>query len=135
MVFLHQRITIYRLRKPATPGINDELQWLGTSLGLFGLRDKDRSCFRLFITLLKAGKKNQSLTSDELADQLDLSRGTVVHHLNKLMEAGLVLHERNNYMLRVSKVSDLVDEIKQDMERTLQDIKKVADDIDKGLDL
>ena len=48
------KITIIRIRKPAQSNINKELQWLGSSLGLFGLRDKDKSCFRIFIELIKS---------------------------------------------------------------------------------
>ena len=135
MVFTHQKITIYRIRRQGRRDINEELQWLGTSLGLFNQRDKDKSCFRLFITLLKASKQNQALTSDQLADSLKLSRGTVVHHLHKLIDAGLVINERNLYLLRVSKTKELVDEIDKDLRRALEDIKKVAEEIDKGLNL
>ncbi|MBI5072732.1 winged helix-turn-helix transcriptional regulator, partial [Candidatus Woesearchaeota archaeon] len=90
---IQQRITIIKIRRPVTQNLNEELQWFGTSLGLFNLRDKDKSCFRIFIELLKATKHNKSITSDELADHLALSRGTVIHHVNKLMETGLVVHE------------------------------------------
>src|SRR3990167_11073730 len=80
------KITIISLRRPLEKTINQELQWFGNSLGLFNLRDKDKSCFRVFIELLKAAKANMPLTSDELAYRLNLSRGTVIHHINKLME-------------------------------------------------
>ena len=86
MAFIRQRITIVQIRKPAEHNVNQELQWFGTSLGLFNLRDKDKSTFRLFIELLKSAKANHMLTSDELAAKLALSRGTIIHHINKLME-------------------------------------------------
>lgn len=135
MDFTHQRITVFRMRRPGSKNINDELQWLATSLGLVGLRDRDKSCFRLFITMIKAAKNNKPLTSDELAERLNLSRGTVIHHLNKLREAGLVIHEKNNYLLRVQKTKELVEELQKDMERAFDDIKIIADSIDKGLNL
>ena len=130
MAFIQQRITIIRLRRPETQSLNEELQWFGSSLGLFNLRDKDKSCFRIFIELLKASKVNRSITSDELADHLDLSRGTVVHHLNKLMETGLVVYEKRGYMLRVKNLSALIDELEDDMKRTCDSLRKIAGDID-----
>ena len=130
MAFIQQRITIIRLRRPETQSLNEELQWFGSSLGLFNLRDKDKSCFRIFIELLKASKINRSVTSDELADRLDLSRGTVVHHLNKLMETGLVVYEKRGYMLRVKNLSALIDELEDDMKRTCNSLRKIAGDID-----
>lgn len=140
MIF--QKITIYRLRKapshgvsPGVNGVNEELQHFGTSLGLFSLRDRDKSCFRLFITLLQGARLHHAFTSDELAHHLHLSRATVIHHLNKLMEAGIVINSRGKYLLRVERLSLLIDEIKKDMETSLNEIKETAQEIDNALGL
>lgn len=134
MRITHQRITIIRARKPART-LNDELQWFGNSLGLFNLRDKDKSCFRVFIELLKAAKLDKPLTSEEIALKLNLTRGTVIHHINKLMESGIVVHQKNKYMLRVNNLEILIDEIRKDAERTLDDLRRVAKEIDQFLGL
>ena len=111
------------------------MQWLGSSLGLFNLRDKNSSCFRIFIELLKSAKGNKPLSSDALASQLDLTRGTVVHHINKLMESGIVVHQGNRYYLRVGNLQILIDELKKDLERTLTDLKQAAKEIDDMIGL
>ena len=134
MRVMHQKITIISVRKPART-LNNELQWFGNSLGLFNLRDKDKSCFRVFIELIKAAKHDKPLTSDEIAYKLGLSRGTVIHHINKLIESGIVIHQNNRYMLRVNNLEVLVDEIKKDAERTFDDLKRVAKEIDHLLGL
>ena len=113
--------------------INKELQWLGYSLGLFNLRDKDRSCFRIFIELLKAAKQNKLLSSDELAHKMHISRGTVVHHLHKLMDSGIVIYTERKYGLRVDKLEQLIVELQSDLKKTTDDLKQVAVDIDKWL--
>ena len=135
MVFIRQRITIVNIRKPTEHNVNQELQWLGSSLGLFNLRDKDKSCFRVFLELLKSAKKQQTLSSDELASRLDLSRGTIIHHINKLMESGLVIHEGNHYILRVDNLQTLISEIEKDLKRACDDLKEVAKEIDATLRL
>ena len=135
MAYIRQRITIVNIRKPSEHNVNQELQWLGSSLGLFNLRDKDKSCFRVFIELLKSAKAKQELTSDELSAKLSLTRGTIIHHINRLMDSGIVVHERKKYLLRVDNLRDLVDEIKKDIERTCLDLKDVAEDIDRRLSL
>jgi len=131
----HQRITIIKARKPIEHNINQELQWLGSSLGLFNLRDKDKSCFRIFIELLKAAKRKHPLSSDELAYRLNLSRGTVIHHITKLMESGIVVAHKNKYMLRVDNLKELIKEVEADIKRTCDGLMDVADDIDKKLGL
>ncbi len=135
MIIRHQKITIINVRKPTQRNINYELQWLGTSLGLFNLRDKDKSCFRIFLELLKAAKTKNPLTSDEIAEKLKLSRGTVIHHITKLMESGLVIHDKNKYMLRVDNLNLLISELEKDVQRTLGDLKEVATDIDDWMGL
>lgn len=131
----YQRITIIKASRPSSDNINDQLQWLGGSLGLFNLRDRDKSCFRIFIELLKMAKADQAVTSDELALHLQLSRGTVVHHLNKLMESGIVVHKTNHYTLRTSNLHELVDETSRDLQRMCQELKAIADEIDSKLGL
>ena len=135
MVYIRQRITIVNIRKPAEHNVNQELQWFGSSLGLFNLRDKDKSTFRVFIELLKSAKAKQTLTSDELASKLSLSRGTIIHHINKLMESGIVIHEGNRYTLRVENLKTLIDEVEKDIRRACDDLKEVAMDIDERLGL
>jgi predicted transcriptional regulator len=130
-----QRITIMNIRKPAQKNVNQELQWLGSSLGLFNLRDKDKSCFRLFIELIKNAKFGIPLSSDDLADRLNLSRGTIVHHLNKLIESGIVVQANRGYILRVDNLRALIDEVEKDLRRTCDDLRNMAEEIDDSLGL
>ncbi len=135
MLIRSKKITIVKISKPAQRDLNHELQWLGDSLGLFNLRDKDKSCFRIFIELLKSAKKRTPLTSDEIAERLNLTRGTVIHHINKLMDAGIVVHHKKRYMLRVENLSSLIEELHRDVRRTCADLKEIAVDIDKAMGL
>jgi len=135
MDIIHQRITIVKIQKPMRQNINEELQWFGNSLGLFGLRDKDQSCFRIFIELLKATKSKEGLTSDEIAYKLDLSRGTVMHHVNKMIDAGIVISHKNRYLLRGGKLQYIIEELRKDMERTFADIESASKEIDDEMGL
>ena len=127
------RITVRLVRKPTKKDVNSDLQWIGNSLGLFGIRDKDKSCFRIFIELLKSTRQKKPLSSDELAFRLNLSRGTVVHHLNNLMEAGLVVSNKNKYLLRDDNVETLVSDLRQDVELVFAELTRIAEDIDDSL--
>ncbi len=128
------KITIKRTFKPRESNLNEELQWVCDCLGLFGNRDRDKSRFRMFVVLLKTVNRD-GLTSDQISEKVGLSRGTVVHHLHSLMNSGLVVNERNRYMLRVNNLSSLIDEVERDLLRTMNDLKEVADEIDKRLDI
>lgn len=130
-----KRITIITTRKPLQQNLNDELQWLGTSLGLFGSRDRDKSCYRLFLELLKAAKKEQALSSDELANRIGLSRGTVVHHIIKLRQSGILTIEGKKYILRENNLTILIDDLKRDTEKAYTEIQEAAKEIDEMLGL
>ena len=132
---MEKRITLIRIPKPRSSDVNVELQWLGNSLGLFNDRDKDKSCYRIFVTLIKAAKHEKALSSDQMAEHLNLSRGTVVHHMNKLMSSGLVLRERQGYVLRINKMDSLIAEIQRDMERMCSNLRTVAKELDGWLGL
>jgi predicted transcriptional regulator len=127
-----QRITIVKVRR-VRDNVNEELRWLGNSLGLFGLRDKDSSCFRIFITLLKRSKRNKTASSDEIAENLRLSRGTVVHHLNKLMNSGIVIREKGGYLLRENTLEGVIKDVKRETEAMFEELKEVAKEIDEKL--
>ncbi len=135
MPIIHRRITITQVRKPVKKNLNEELQWIGSSLGLFNARDKDKSCFRIFIEMLKATKVNKPMTSDQLAYKTGLSRGTVVHHLNKMRQAGLIITSEGGYLLRVGKLEAVIDEIQKDLNRACDDLRNIARDIDDKLGL
>jgi len=129
------RITIIRSSRPEKSDINKELQWFGGTLGLFSLRDKDKSCFRIFIILLQGLKQDKKLTSNEIALRTGLTRGTVVHHLNKLMSSGIVVSEHNKYSLRMDNLEKIVEHIKRDADEAWERLREVARDIDEKLGL
>ncbi len=129
----NQEITVIRTRKPADANINVLIRWIGESLGLFNSRDKDSSCYRIFIELIKSSRAGKALSSDELAYIANLSRGTVVHHVNKLMTYGLVVRVSSKYRLRQNTLSDLVDDLAKDADRMFSDIQTVAQQIDENL--
>lgn len=129
------KITLVRKKVTENRTINDLLLRFGESLGLFSSRDKDKSCYRIFILLIKALKADLDFTSDEIAVQTGLTRGTVVHHLNRLMEAGIVTSERTKYFLNVKNLEDLVEQMRTSINTVFDDLSILAQDIDQILNL
>lgn len=126
-----RRITIIQIKKPANQEINDELQWISKSLGLFSERDKEKSCYRIFLILLK---ENKPMSSDELANHTNLTRATVMHHINKLIESGLVISRNEKYLLR-DDLDNLIEEIEADVISTLNEIKATTKHIKNMLNM
>jgi predicted transcriptional regulator len=129
------RITIIKeIAKPQN-NINALLLRFGEILGLFSSRDKDKSCYRIFITLIKSLKTNKELSSDEIALQTKLTRGTVIHHLNRLMDAGIVTSHRSTYRIGANSLEELVIQMRKAMNRLLDDVEITARKIDLALNI
>ncbi|MFA6088233.1 MAG: winged helix-turn-helix domain-containing protein [Candidatus Woesearchaeota archaeon] len=129
------RITLIKEVKPGIDNINSDLQWFCNTLGMFNLRDKEKSCYRLFVELLKAARLEKEMSSDDLADRLNLTRATVIHHLNSLIASGLVIAKEDRYYLRVNNLKELVDFVEKDVISVFKDLKDVAENIDDKLEL
>ena len=102
-------------------------------LGLFSERDKEKSCFRVFVELVKAEKERDRLSSDEIAENANLSRATVVHHIDRLEKSGLIRVKKNRYFLTESRFEGLMEFIEKDIERVLKDFKRRAKLLDRKI--
>ena len=126
-----RKITIIKLENPKKHDLNQEIQWFSKSIGLFdSKRDKEKSCFRVFVTLVKAKK---GLRSDEIADKSNLSRGTVIHHIHNLAEKGVVDNKKNKYFLRYNDFEDLIKEMQKDTENIFKKLREMAKNLDEEL--
>jgi len=128
-------IKLVKIRQMPKKNIHEELIWLANSLGLVTKRDKDKSCYRLFLELLKSAKNQEMLTSDDLALRLNLTRATVIHHLKNLIRLGFVKHIDNRYILVSDSLIDLIRDIDNNYRRTMKQIYTIAKVIDDELEL
>ena len=113
--------------------INTDLQWICHSLGLFPVRDYNSSMYRLFIELIKDRKTNKTSSSDVLAARVGLSRGTVVHHLNKMIGSGIVIRSAEGYGLKEENVEKLVELMRSQVDELFDEIETIARRIDEQL--
>lgn len=129
-----QRIIIKKIRSPKPGNINDDIDYLCKSLGYFSQRDKQDTAgkiFRLFVR--ETCEPEKCLTSDEIADKLNLTRGAIVHHLNSFISAGIVVKEHNSYRLRSVSLQKSMEEIRADIDRIMEQMIKIAIEIDVKL--
>ncbi|MEM2094352.1 MAG: ArsR family transcriptional regulator [Candidatus Bathyarchaeia archaeon] len=127
--------TIMDLKMPSVTNLDSDLEWICRCLGFLEPRDKDRTAAKIFRSLLEAMKAGKGRTSDELAAEIGLTRGAVVHHLNKLIQSGLVIRREGQYELRGRSLQRTIREIKRDIDRIFENVEQVAQSIDKSLEL
>ena len=125
-----KEITIISSRRPKQQNLNQEIQWFSECLGMFNKRDKEKSCFRIFINLLK---EKRALSSEELSKRANLSRATIIHHISKLTNSGLIIKKEKKYLLKFNSLENLINEIEKNIFSTFENLKEVSKKIDKEL--
>ena len=123
-------ITIKKIKRPKTSDLNQDIQIISQSLGLFTKRDKEKSCFRVFVEILK---NKQGLSAEEITLNTHITRATVIHHLNSLIKSDLVIKKGHKYYLRSKNVEELIKDLNKDINETLNELNKTAKNIDKQL--
>ena len=127
------RIHLKKIRTPAAGSLTGDIDFICQSFGYFSQRDKNNTAGKIFRLLVKNTSEGDGLTSDQIADELELSRGTIVYHLNNFITAGLVIKEKNKYRLRSHSLQKSIEEIRQDTHRIFNEMLKIAEAIDEEL--
>jgi len=112
--------------------LNNDIQIISHSLGLFTKRDKEKSCFRVFVEIIKNKK---GLTAEEITLNTNLTRATIIHHLNFLIKSGLIIKKGHIYFLRGNSLGGLLKEINKDMNNVFSELNDMAKNIDSELTL
>lgn len=76
-------------------------------------------------------RSKRGLSSTELARRLGKSRGAIINQLNHLMAAGLIVKDRRYYRLRASTLASTIAEIRDDIERIMNNMMEIARALDR----
>ena len=112
---------------------NEQLHWISQALGLFNEREKEKSCHRIFVELIKAKKDNKQVNSQDLADRSHLSRATVLHHLDKLIESNIVMEKEYEFELIDSSLNAIILRLKKEMNDFMVEMEKMSKKLDEEL--
>ncbi len=130
-----REFVIRKVKFSSNKSNSKDLEWLCFSLGLISSRDKEKTSMKIFNLFLDAAAKGKYLTTDDIAEKIGMTRGAVIHHLNRMIDLGLIIQKGGKYALRTNNLEELIDEIEQDVRNTMKIIKKISEDIDKNLRL
>ena len=125
------KIVVRRVEQPFSSNLDRELDWICSSLGFFEPIDREKTAASVFKVIVRAAEQRKPLTSTALAKRVDMSRGSVINHLNRLQRSGLVVRQGRFYLPRSRSVFRTIEEIEEDIERIFQRMKKAAVQIDR----
>jgi predicted transcriptional regulator len=130
-----RQFIVKKLREPVEKQLDKDIEWICTSLGFVTSRDQDKTAFRILKALIISAREGSGLTSEELTEHVEPTIGSVIYHLKKLMKAGLVVKLNSTYELRMNNFQKTIEEVEKEIVSTLDDIKKIARDIDRNVGL
>ncbi len=130
-----KQFTVNKLREPTEKQVDQDIEWICNSLGFVTPRDQDKTAFKIIKALVKSAKQEKGMSSEELSKIVEPTIGSVIYHLKKLMKSGLVVKLESGYELRMNSLLSTLDEVQKEVNMTLEDIKKVAKDIDDQVGL
>ncbi|MFH1642588.1 MAG: winged helix-turn-helix domain-containing protein [Nanoarchaeota archaeon] len=130
-----REFTIKQFKQPITKNIGSDIEWICNSMGFISSRDQDKTAFKILKALIKKAKHQKGLTSKELTKIVNPTIGSVIYHLKKLMNAGLVVKLGPSYELRMNSLYATIQEIEKDVLSSLENIKKISIEIDSSAGL
>ncbi len=107
----------------------DELESFCRSMRILSARDMDGTVTVVFRSMLTEGR--QPVGSSELAQLTRLNRVTIIHHLQRLEQMGLVEHTERKYRLRVHDLSEAVEQMRGEMLRSFEEAEAMAEELDR----
>ncbi len=129
------RIVVRRVERPFSSDIDRELEWICHSLGFFENIDREKTASAIFREIVKAAEQGRPLTSTELSKRVNMSRGSVINHLNNLLRAGLIVRSGRYYLPRSKSVFRTIREVEEDIDRIFRKMEETAKKIDREFGL
>lgn len=127
------RIVVRKVEPPFESDAERELDWICETLGLSPSFDSDSYPAQIFKAIVRSTESGKGVSSTQLSDEMQLSRGAVIHHLNNLQRAGLVVKDGRLYFSRSRSMVRTVQEIEGDIRRIFDKMEKIASAIDREM--
>jgi hypothetical protein len=130
-----EHIVIRVLEKPDFNDPEKLIKWFVSVLGLSGEGEIDSIGEQILSEFAKAAYLDKGLSSSELKLDTVLARSTVIYHLNRFIDSGLLVKKGRKYYLRASEMSKAIEEIEYDIDRELSRMLDTAKQFDKLMSL
>jgi predicted transcriptional regulator len=125
------RIVIHSVERPGSNNMQEIIRWFCMEFGFSNGLDDDNIAERLLEQLAEAAREKKGLTSSELKVNKDLARSTIIYHLNRFIDSGLVVKIGRQYYLRATQLARAIEEIQYDIDREMKKMTDTAKEFDR----
>lgn len=110
--------------------IDSELASLCKMMRIMSDRDTDGTLPQVLKIMMVEGK-GKPVGGSDLSRISGINRITIIHHLGRLEDAGLVRRSEGKYILKVQSAEDMLMEFRKEMERHFSEMDEMAREIDE----
>lgn len=110
------------------------IRWFCIAFGLCGMEGGGIE-EKILSKFTETASGGEGITSSELKEEIDLSRSTVIYHLNRFIDSGLVVKRGRKYYLRASEMHKAIEEIEYDIEREMKRMMDIAMEFDRIMEM
>jgi len=132
---MQRQIILRQIERPVRIQKDDDLYWFCDSLGVDNGRDVSHIATKIILSLLKNLPDTRGIAVEQIASDLVVSSPRVNHHIRNLIDTGLVYRHKQKIYIRGSSLRSLVQEIRKDTLRILDDLELAAAEIDEAYDI
>lgn len=125
-----EKIEIRAVERPDGNDPVKVIRWFCAALGLSNGRDDISIEEQILRDFMFAPQKGDGLASSELEFDRQLPRSTVIYHLNRFIDAGILVKKGRKYYLRANEMSKIIEEIEYDINREMQRMLDIARELD-----
>ncbi|WP_319508194.1 winged helix-turn-helix transcriptional regulator [uncultured Methanolobus sp.] len=131
-----QQIILINLEKPREKKLEEDIRWFCNSFGLSSGRDTENIATQVVHDLLQQlSEREDRISSDTIAENLDVNLSRVNHHIRNLISAGLIYRQKRALYIRGGSLKAAVQEMRKDSERIFQELEEIAEEIDEQMGL
>jgi len=128
-----QQIMIRFMEKPDQNDAEGIIRWFCDVFGLSNPEAENPVEEQILKFFVEAARDEKGLSSGELDLETKLARSTVIYHLNRFRDAGLIVKRGRKYYLRAGQMEKVIQEIGYDLERELRGLIDASKRLDMML--
>ncbi len=127
-----ERISIRVVGVPDKKTTQQLIKWFCMAFGLENESSADQGIEEeLLGKFIAAAYSDKGISSSEIKLKNKIARSTVIYHLNRMMEAGLIVKRGRQYYLRATDMYRSIEEIEYDLEREMMRMLDTAKEFDR----
>lgn len=123
-----EKIVVRQVQKPQKENVDTLVSWFLKSLDLSEDSELEPELLK---EIVGANFEGSGITSLELHIRLDTPRTTVIYHLNRFINSGLVVRKGRKYFLRATDMESTFEELQADMMREFGRMMQIAEKFDQ----